>query len=128
MIAATFSFRLKPMACHPSYPLNSENANPPGTFTVYLSCADMTNAPRTPSHTVAIPIVSLLMRFIAAPRVSCLHGRVMNYTGRTTPNLLDDGIETWVALQAGAPAGIHTRSSENLFDDVHRTVGTDLAL
>jgi hypothetical protein len=29
------------MACHPSYPLNSENASPPGTFTVYLSCAEM---------------------------------------------------------------------------------------
>src|SRR6478736_2752779 len=29
---ATFSFRLMEMACHPSYPLNSANASPPGTF------------------------------------------------------------------------------------------------
>ena len=38
--ATTRSFRLMEMACHPSYPLNSENARPPGTFTVYLSCAE----------------------------------------------------------------------------------------
>src|SRR5690348_7657355 len=37
------------MACHPSYPLNSENASPPGTFTVYLSCAEMA----TPASTTA---------------------------------------------------------------------------
>src|SRR5437016_5136348 len=41
IIATTLSFRLMEMACHPSYPLNSENASPPGTFTVYLSCAEM---------------------------------------------------------------------------------------
>src|SRR4051812_47322192 len=35
-----------PIACHPSYPLNSENASPPRTFTVYLSCAAMTRPPR----------------------------------------------------------------------------------
>ena len=31
--------------CQPSYPLNSENASPPGTFRVYLSWADMALAP-----------------------------------------------------------------------------------
>src|SRR5689334_12532667 len=37
--ATTFSFRLMEMVCHDSYPLNSENASPPGTFTLYLSPA-----------------------------------------------------------------------------------------
>ena len=53
----------------PSYPLNSENASPPGTFTVYLSCAEMAKPPKTASHTVAIPIVNMLLRFIAAPPI-----------------------------------------------------------
>src|SRR5262249_14752474 len=72
VIASTLSFRLMEMACHPSYPLNSENASPPGTFTLYLSCfccAEMARPPKRASHTAAIPMVSLLMRFIAAPRV-----------------------------------------------------------
>ena len=59
----------------PSYPLNSENASPPGTFTVYLSCAEMAKPPKTASHTVAIPIVSMLLRFIAAPPVSSSSAR-----------------------------------------------------
>src|SRR5262245_48881136 len=41
--------------CQPSYPLNSENASPFGTFTVYLrcplSCAVTALPPRTPSTT-----------------------------------------------------------------------------
>src|SRR5262245_2973501 len=62
------------MACQDSYPLNSAKASPPGTFTVYLSWADMAQPPQTVSHTVATPIVNLLVRFIAAPRE--LHARV----------------------------------------------------
>src|SRR6185436_16106277 len=66
-MATTRSFRLMEMACHDSYPLNSENASPPGTFTPYLSCAEMAKPPRTASHTAASPIVNMLLRSIAAP-------------------------------------------------------------
>src|SRR5678816_4887514 len=62
--ATALSFRLIEMACHPSYPLKSEKASPPGTLTVYLSCAKLTRPPKTASHTVAIPTVSVLLRFI----------------------------------------------------------------
>ena len=62
----------------PSYPLNSENASPPGTFTVYLSCADMAKPPETASHTVAIPIVNIPVRFIAAPPATAPYSEVMN--------------------------------------------------
>src|SRR5262245_6296478 len=59
------------IACQASYPLNSENARPPGTFTLYLSClscAEMAKPPKTPSQTVvAMPIIDMLWRFIAAP-------------------------------------------------------------
>src|SRR5262245_27420498 len=62
------------IACHDSYPRNSENASPPGTFTVYLSlsCVELAKPPKTASHTVAIPIVSMLLRFIAVPPESRL--------------------------------------------------------
>ena len=40
-------FRLVAMVCHASYPLNSENASPPGTFTVYLSGAARISPART---------------------------------------------------------------------------------
>src|SRR5262245_25809793 len=56
--------------CQPSYPLNSANASPPGTFTLYLSCAERAKPPRTTRQTVVIPIVSTFLRFIEAPRVS----------------------------------------------------------
>src|SRR5436190_19471616 len=69
-MATTFSLRLVEIACHPSYPRNSENASPPGTLTAYLSSADMTKPPNTASHTVAIPIVSVLLRFITVPPLS----------------------------------------------------------
>ena len=36
--------------CHASYPLNSENASPFGTFTVYLSCAEIAQPPATTSN------------------------------------------------------------------------------
>src|SRR5262249_41390791 len=36
-------------SCQPSYPLNSENASPPGTFKVYLSCWATAMPPKTAS-------------------------------------------------------------------------------
>src|SRR5262245_28548195 len=68
-MATTLSFRLMEIACQPSYPLNSDIASPPGTFAVSLSCAEMAR-PKMASHTVAIPIVSMLLRFIRAPPYS----------------------------------------------------------
>src|SRR6185295_9080490 len=51
--------------CQASYPLNSENASPPGTFRVYLSCAEIARPPTKASTPVIIGIVSLLA-FIAS--------------------------------------------------------------
>src|SRR5580765_1247121 len=59
-------------SCQLSYPLNSENASPPGTLTVYLSGADRAVAPNTasaPSTAVVAPIIDTYFRFIAAPLV-----------------------------------------------------------
>src|SRR5258705_7069031 len=56
-------------ACLPSYPRNSDIASPPGTFTAYLSCAEPAKPPKTASQP-AIPIVNMLLRFIATPPVS----------------------------------------------------------
>src|SRR6185436_4792861 len=78
--------------CHASYPLNSENASPPGTFTVYLSCAEMARPPRTATHT-AIPIVNMLLRFIAAPPVDRPHDRRGHESRR-----LDDGISRYLRM------------------------------
>jgi hypothetical protein len=44
--------------------LNSEKASPLGTFTAYLSCAEMVKLPTTARHT-AIPIVSTLLRTLS---------------------------------------------------------------
>src|SRR6187200_1536232 len=44
------------MNCQPSYPLNSENASPPGTFKVYLSWADMALLPKGLTSAVAMTI------------------------------------------------------------------------
>src|SRR5207247_5514929 len=59
--------------CQSSYPLKSENGRPLGTLTAYLSCAEIASRPA--SHSVAIPIVNLLFRLIAAPPVSPLRAR-----------------------------------------------------
>src|SRR5262245_31997157 len=64
--ATRSSVRLMATVSQPSYPLNSENASPPGTCRVYLSCAEMTLAPKTASTTVAVPMVHMLLQFIAA--------------------------------------------------------------
>src|SRR3954467_4306699 len=63
MTATALSFRLIPIACQPSYPLNSENANPPGTFTVYRSWPATTRPTKTP----AISITANIRFFIRSP-------------------------------------------------------------
>src|SRR5207247_5502048 len=75
--------------CQSSYPLKSENGRPFGTLTAYLSCAELASTPA--SHSVAIPIVNLLFRLIAAPPVSPLRARSekMYRCGS-----MDDGIES----------------------------------
>src|SRR3984885_3859672 len=52
--------------CQASYPLNSENESPFGTFTVYLSCAEMAQLPTRASTPVIIGIVRILLPFIAS--------------------------------------------------------------
>src|ERR1700692_2434769 len=52
--------------CQASYPLNSENESPFGTFTVYLSCAEMAQPPTKASTPVIIGIVSILLPFITS--------------------------------------------------------------
>src|SRR5258708_2520253 len=46
-------------SCQPSYPLNSEKESPPGTFKVYLSCAEMAKTPSKASAPLRIGIVLL---------------------------------------------------------------------
>src|SRR5882724_4077403 len=67
--------------CQPSYPLNSENASPFGTRTVYLawpvSCAEMGLPPKTAStetasETTTITTAGILLLFIATPVVLML--------------------------------------------------------
>src|SRR6188474_3106856 len=69
------------MACHASYPLNSENASPPGTFTAYLSCAEMAKPPKTASQ-ATIPIVSMFLRFTSAPPASSVATSVFRKSWR----------------------------------------------
>src|SRR5712691_5264865 len=45
--------------CQASYPLNSENASPPGTFKVYLSWADMALLLKALTSAVTIAIVRM---------------------------------------------------------------------
>src|SRR2546423_2740275 len=47
------------ITCQASYPLNSENASPPGTFKVYLSWADMALAPMPLTSAVRMAIVRM---------------------------------------------------------------------
>jgi hypothetical protein len=49
----------------PSYLLNSENASPFGTLSVYLSYADMAAAVNSATNTVTLAIANLLFAFIA---------------------------------------------------------------
>src|SRR5437660_1224094 len=50
--------------CQFSYPLNSANASPPGTFTVYLSWADRALPPNALTMAVTIAIVPKPLLFI----------------------------------------------------------------
>src|SRR5205823_13469346 len=71
--------------CQLSYPLNSENASPFGTRTVYLawpvSCAEVAPLPRTASterasDSTTITTAAILLLFIDSPRchLVCQHG------------------------------------------------------
>src|SRR5438094_987300 len=71
--------------CQLSYPLNSENASPFGTRTVYLawpvSCAEVALLPRTASterasDSTTITTAAILLLFIDSPRclLVCQHG------------------------------------------------------
>src|SRR5476649_2961625 len=51
--------------CQASYPLNSENESPFGTFKVYLSCAEMAQLPTKANTPIIIGIVNILLPFIA---------------------------------------------------------------
>src|SRR5262245_15748880 len=95
MTAITRSFRLTEIVSHVSYPLNSANASPPGTFTAYLSCAKMARPPMTASHTVAIPIIHTLLRFIAVPPVA------QHDIRRRETQQLDDGIGRYLGIGRG---------------------------
>src|SRR5205807_10492936 len=50
--------------CQFSYPLNSENASPPGTFTLYLTWADRALPPNALTMAVTIAIVPKPLIFI----------------------------------------------------------------
>src|ERR1700722_10321202 len=54
--------------CQVSYPLNSENASPPGTVRAYLSCCAEAKPPKTASATAAaapaaVDVARTLRRF-----------------------------------------------------------------
>src|SRR5579862_9918731 len=55
--------------CQDSYPLNSENASPPGTFTVYLSGAAIAKPPRTANKLETAAIVTIVLLFIVSTSV-----------------------------------------------------------
>src|SRR5207249_12250555 len=63
--------------CQASYPLNSENASPPGTFKVYLSWAawaDRALPPKALTSAVTIAIVHMRLLFITSSSVVKLGG------------------------------------------------------
>src|SRR3989442_1103752 len=89
-------------ACQASYPLNSENASPPGTFTVYLSWAawaDMAPPPKALTSAVTIAIVHVRLLFI------------------TRSSFVKLGVWYWMESRARPPQGsnasqaLRTRSS-----------------
>ncbi len=63
-------------------PLNSENASPFGTFTVYLSCAAMAQPPMTASTPVNAAIIAILLHFIEhtlCPGISILASGIRGF-------------------------------------------------
>src|SRR5256714_2662243 len=67
--------------CQASYPLNSENASPPGTFKAYLSWADMALPPKAVTSAVTIAIVRMHWLFITSSSLVKLGTR--RYTCRS---------------------------------------------
>ena len=61
-------FSLIAITGQPSYPLNSENASPPGTCRVYLSCAEMALPPKTATTTAMIKIAENVVLFMTLSR------------------------------------------------------------
>src|SRR6266550_7851590 len=57
-------------SCQASYPLNSENASPPGTFKVYLSWADMALLLKALASAVTIAIARICLLFITSAPLS----------------------------------------------------------
>src|SRR5579871_1425914 len=79
MAAIKLPFWLMETSCQFSYPRNSEKASPPGTETVYLSCADTVLDRKTaniaPIRTSAvIPTASIRFRLICNLRLSDAKG------------------------------------------------------
>src|SRR5262245_4938891 len=108
------------IVCQPSYPLNSENARPPGTFTVYLSglpCANMTKPPRTARHTVTVPIVSALLRFIAVPPVTETPVVVMLPPKSAVTASHQTGVRCVYQTKVSTPPFSHEIRYQNLMDD-----------
>src|SRR6185503_7735045 len=62
--ATSLSFWLVATTCQPSYPLNSENASPPGTFKVYLSCWARPMLAKPTHKPVTIAIAETLLLFV----------------------------------------------------------------
>src|SRR4051794_1501863 len=94
--------------CQSSYPLNSENASPSGTFRVYLSCAEMARSHETAS-TTATAITATLILFIATASSSSIRRLDVGDVGGRRVRLVGD---------ADLLAGLH------LPDDVHRRLGS----
>src|SRR4030095_6454590 len=96
IVASRSPSRLAETSCHSSYPLNSENASPPGTFTVYLSCAKLAVPPRTARDAETIPIASLPLSLMIAPFECYFHSLRREIVGahrdrnsrRSLPSLL----------------------------------------
>src|SRR6266550_9004303 len=62
-------------SCQASYPLNSENASPPGTFKLYFSWANRALPPKILTSAVMIGIVRMRLLFTSSSfvQVSRLH-------------------------------------------------------
>src|SRR5213593_995522 len=92
--------------CQPSYPLNSENASPFGTRTVYLawpvSCAETalppkTASPETASETTTITTAWIRLFFIATLLVSTGCQLPQGFERRARPGGCASGREVLLA-------------------------------
>src|SRR6516165_2500354 len=52
-------------SCQASYPLNSQNASPPGTLRLYLSCCAKAKLPKTASNAATITVAGNRVLFMA---------------------------------------------------------------